>query len=87
MTVLMTAFDTGEMSKPKLNHQLNSTEFEVKLHSYPVIHPTHHKLNLYTQNWEELTTAQLASKDLSVQVYSHTQTSVATRGRTLIFSR
>ena len=51
------------LSKPKLNHQLNSTEFEVRLHSYLVIHPptTHHKLNLYTQNWEELTTAQLAS--------------------------
>jgi hypothetical protein len=29
------------LSKPKLNHQLNSTEFEVRLHSYIVIHPNH----------------------------------------------
>jgi hypothetical protein len=31
------------MSKPKLNQQLSSTEFEVRLHSYPVIQnpPTH----------------------------------------------
>ena len=28
------------MSKPKLNHQLNSTEFEVRLHSYTEVHPT-----------------------------------------------
>ena len=37
----------------------------------PPHHPPHHKLNLYTQNWEELTTAQLASRGLSVQLYSH----------------
>ena len=65
-----------------INHQLNSTEFEVRLHSYREIHHHHHppphKLNLYTQNWEELKTAQLASRDLYVQVYSHTQTSEAT---------
>ena len=41
--------------------------------------PPPHKLNLYTQNWTELTTAQLANRDLFVQVYSHTQSSVATR--------
>ena len=54
-----------KLSKPKLNPQLNSTVFEVRLHSYPIIHPTTHphKLNLYTQNWEELTAAQLARRD------------------------
>jgi hypothetical protein len=31
----------SKLSKPKLNQQLNSTEFEVRLHSYPVIHPPH----------------------------------------------
>ena len=54
------------LSKPKLNYQLNSTEFEVRLHSYTEVHhppPPPHKLNLYTQNWEELTTAQLARRD------------------------
>ena len=30
------------LSKPKLNHQLNSTE--VRLHSYPMIHPTQTQL-------------------------------------------
>ena len=30
---------TALLSKPKLNHQFNSTEFEVRLHSYLVIHP------------------------------------------------
>ena len=30
------------MSKPKLNQQLSSTEFEVRLHSYRHIHPPHH---------------------------------------------
>ena len=28
------------LSKPKFNQQLNWTEFEVRLHSYTVIHPT-----------------------------------------------
>jgi hypothetical protein len=28
------------MSQPKFNQQLSSTEFEVRLHSYTVIHPT-----------------------------------------------
>ena len=31
------------LSKPKLNHQLNSTEFEVRLHSYTEVHPGWHK--------------------------------------------
>ena len=32
----------AELSKPKLNQQRSSTEFEVRLHSYPVIHhPLH----------------------------------------------
>ena len=46
-------------------NQLNSTEFEVRLHSYREVHhpPPPHKLNLYTQNWEELTTVQLARRD------------------------
>ena len=54
------------LSKPKLNQHLNSTEFEVGLNSYTVIHHHHppHKLSLYTQNWTELTTAQLASKNI-----------------------
>ena len=53
------------LSKPKLDHQLNSTEFEVRLHSYIVIHHPPHpqKVNLYTQNWTELTTAQLSRRD------------------------
>ena len=29
-----------KLSKPKLNHQLNSTEFEDRLHSYTEVHPT-----------------------------------------------
>ena len=29
-----------ELSKPKLNLQLNSTEFEVRLHSYREVNPT-----------------------------------------------
>ena len=33
-----------QLSQPKLNQQLSSTEFEVRLHSYRVIHPTPHKL-------------------------------------------
>ena len=45
------------LSQPKLKQQLSSTEFEVRLHSYREVHhhPPPHKLNLYTQNWEELT--------------------------------
>ena len=47
-----------KLSKPKLNQQLNSTEFEVRLHSYPMIHPTpphpthhhHHKLSVVVVN-------------------------------------
>ena len=66
------------LSKPKLNHQLNSTAFEVRIHSYPVIHPTNHhptQTQLIYLNWEELTTDQLAGRDLlCVQLYSHTQT-------------
>jgi hypothetical protein len=45
------------LSQPEFNQQRNSTEFEARLHSYPFIHPTPHKLNLYTQNWTELTGA------------------------------
>ena len=30
------------LSKPKLNQQLSSTEFEVRLHPYIEIHPTTH---------------------------------------------
>ena len=30
----------NKLSKPKLNQQLNSTEFKVRLHSYIVIHTT-----------------------------------------------
>ena len=33
---------TAVLPKPKLNHQLNSTEFEVRLHTYPVVHPPPH---------------------------------------------
>jgi hypothetical protein len=51
------------LSIPKFNQQLSSTEFEVRLHSYPMMyhrHPTPpHKVNLYTQNLAELTAAQL----------------------------
>ena len=33
--------EEGFLSQPKFNQQLSSTEFEVRLHSYPVIHPPH----------------------------------------------
>ena len=32
---------TTLLSQPKLNQQLSSTEFEVRLHSYIEIHPPH----------------------------------------------
>jgi hypothetical protein len=38
------------LSKPKLNQQLNSTEFEVRIHSYIIIHPTPHKLSVVVVN-------------------------------------
>ena len=44
--------DIDKLSKPKLNQQINSTEFEVRLHSYPIIHPTPHphKLSVVVVN-------------------------------------
>ena len=51
------------LSQPKLNQQLSSTEFEVRLHSYPVIHHHHHKLSVVI--------VCPASRDLCVQLYSH----------------
>ena len=38
--VLRVLKDVEGCSQPKLNQQLNSTEFGVRLHSYPEIHPT-----------------------------------------------
>ena len=37
----------GQLSQPKLNQQLSSTEFEVRLHSYKEIH--HHPQPTTTQ--------------------------------------
>ena len=69
------------LSKPKFNHQLNSTEFEVRLHSYTVIHPTTHHPPTQTQLvYSKLGGADncpASKKGPSVQVYSHTQTSAA----------
>ena len=60
---------TNKLSKPKLNQQLNSTEFEVGLHSYPEVqHHQPHKLSVLL-----LLTSQLAGRDLCVQLYSHRQ--------------
>ena len=40
-----------QLSKPKLNQQLNLTEFDVRLHSYREIHPTPcHKLSVVVVN-------------------------------------
>ena len=58
----------------QLNRVWGKTSF---LHRDPPTHPTPHKLYLYTQNWTELKTAQIARRDLSVQVNSQTQTSAA----------
>ena len=52
-----------KLSQPKLNQQLSSTVIDP---------PTPHRLSLYTQNLTELTTAQLASRDLCTSVQSHT---------------
>ena len=62
--ILAQPYPIMELSKPKLNQQLISTEFEVRLHSYSEIH---HKLPLLLL----LLTAQLAGRDLCVQMYSH----------------
>ena len=56
---------TLKLSKPKLNQQLSSTEFEVRLHSYIEIHPPH------TNSLCCCCAAQLAGRDLCVQLYSH----------------
>ena len=65
---------SGLLSKPKLNQKLNSTEFEVRLHSYrdPPTPPTPPELTMLLL----LFTAQpAAGRDLCVQLYSHTQVS------------
>ena len=53
------------LSKPKLNQQLSSTEFEVRLHSYIEIHPPH------TNSSCCCCAAQLAGGRQTVQPYSH----------------
>ena len=66
----------AQLSKPKLNHssQLNSTEFEVRLHSYSDIH--HHTTTQELSMLLLLLTAQpAAGRELCVQLYSHTQVS------------
>ena len=64
------------LSKPKLNHssQLNSTEFEVRLHSYSDIHhpPPPQELTMLLLL---LTAKPAAGRDLCVQLYSHTRVS------------
>ena len=59
------------------NSTISSVQQNLRL-DYILTYTTHppHKLFLYTLNWEELTTAQLANRDLCVQVYSHTQTTL-----------
>ena len=66
------------MSKPKLNQNLSSTEFEVRLHSYSDIHHptppttgTHHVVVVV--NWPGS-----AGQRQTVQLYSHTQVSGTT---------
>ena len=64
------------LSKPKLNQNLSSTEFEVRLHSYSDIHHpttttppgTHHVVVVV--NWPGS-----AGQRQTVQLYSHTQVS------------
>ncbi len=67
------------LSKPKLNHQLNSTEFEVRLHSYIEIHPPHPtQTQLVNSKLARADNCPASKKGPSVQVYSHSQTSEAT---------
>ena len=81
---LIITFIAWVLSQPKLNPELSSTEFEVRLHSYIEIHHPPHKLNLYTQNWEELTTAQLARRD---PLYKRTVTHRPVKQLCTTFSR
>ena len=75
-------YDFPLLSKPKLNHRLNSTEFEVRLHSYREVHHPPPTATTQTQLvYSKLGRADncpASKKGPSVQVYSHTQTSEAT---------
>ena len=66
-----------KLSKPKLNQNLSSTEFEVRLHSYSDIHPTtHHPPGTHhvvvVVNWP----GRVGQRH-TVQLYTHTQVSAS----------
>ena len=66
------------LSKPKLNHHLNSTEFEVRLHSYTEVHhPTPPQTQLVYSKLGGADNCPASKKGPSVQVYGHTQTSAS----------
>ena len=66
------------LSKPKLNENLSSTEFEVRLHSYSDIHPPHPTTHPGTHhvvvvvNWP----GRVGQRH-TVQLYTHTQVSAS----------
>ena len=75
------SYISNKLSKPKLNHPLNSTEFEVRLHSYREIHhhpPTTTQTQLVYSKLGRADNCPASKKGPSVQAYSHTQTSEAT---------
>ena len=65
----------NKLSKPKLNHQLNSTEFEVRLHSNtdpPPPPPTTQSQLVYSK-LGRADNCPASKKGPYVQAYSHTQ--------------
>ena len=67
-----------KLSQPKLNQQLSSTEFEIRLHSYIEIHPPPPQTQLAYSKLGRVDNCPASKKGPSVQVFSHTQTSVET---------
>ena len=61
------------LSKPKLNQNLSSTEFEARLHSYSDIHHHHHPGTLCVV--VVVNCPAISRQRLSVQLYSHCQCS------------
>ena len=64
-----------KLSKPKLNQNLSSTEFEVRLHSYSDIHPTTHPPGTHhvVVNWP----GRVGQRH-TVQLYTHRSVQVCT---------
>ena len=76
------------LSQPKLNEQLSSTEFEVRIHSYPVIHhPPPHTNSTCILNTGK--SGQLPSYKCTLQSHTDQWSNSVLRfsGRTLFFSR